>query len=129
MSDFQKFKEQFSSKEKFHSSLMGQNISDKGYEHVFKVWVALEIKPLKDYHDLYLKSDVSLLADVFQKFRNGRLKKFRLCQSHYLSAAALRWNAILNTTKSKLDVILDVHMYLFFEKSCERLIFRYFLDI
>ena len=38
-----------------------------------------EMKAMKDYHDLYLKCDVSLLADVFEKFRNNSLKNYRLC--------------------------------------------------
>ena len=39
------------------------------------------------YDDLYLIYDVLLLTDVFEKFRNSRLKK--LCPSHYLRAPAL----------------------------------------
>ena len=57
MSDFVKFEEELSYKEKFYSSLTSKKISDKEYEHVPKVWN-------KDYHDLYLKCDVLLLADV-----------------------------------------------------------------
>ena len=47
------------------------------------------MKTMKDYHDLYLKYDVLLLADVFQKFRKNSLKNYGLCQSHYLSALGL----------------------------------------
>ena len=43
------------------------------------------MKVMKDRHDLYLKCDVLLRADVFEKFRNNSLKKYGLCQSHYLS--------------------------------------------
>ena len=43
-----------------------QQISHKEYEHVFEVWDKFEMKTIKDYHDFYLKHDVSLLADVFQ---------------------------------------------------------------
>ena len=43
------------------------------------------MKTMKDYHDLYLKCDVLLLADVFEKFRNNILKNYRLCPSNYLS--------------------------------------------
>ena len=84
---------------------------------------------MKDYHDLYLKCDVPLLADVSEKFRNGSLKKFKLCQSHYLSAPALSWNAMLNMTKSELELIPDAHIYLIFEKRLERSSFRYFHEI
>ena len=44
---------------------------------------------MKDYCDLYLKCDILLLADVFEKFRNGSLKSYGLCPSHYLCVPAL----------------------------------------
>ena len=95
-----KFKEQLPGKEKFCSSLTGKKVSDKEYEHVRKVWNKFEMKTMKDYHDLYLKCDVLLLADVFEKFRNNSLKNYGLCPSHYLSAPALSWNAMPNMKKS-----------------------------
>ena len=49
------------------------------------------MKTMKDYHDLYLKCDVPLLADVFEKFWKDSLKDYRLGLSHYLSALALSW--------------------------------------
>ena len=54
---------------------------------------------MKDYQDLYLKCDVLLLADVFEKCRNNSLNNYGLCPSHYLSAPALSWDAMLNMTK------------------------------
>ena len=57
------------------------------------------MKAKKDYRDLYLKCDVLLLADVFERFRNNSLKNYRLCPSHYLSAPSLSWNAMLKMTK------------------------------
>ena len=47
-----------------------KEINDKEYEHVVEVWDRSEMKTMKDYRDLFLKCDVLLLADVFQKFRN-----------------------------------------------------------
>ena len=47
------------------------------------------MKKMKDYHDLYLKSDVLLLADAFDKIRNNSLKNYGLSPSHYLSEPAL----------------------------------------
>ena len=57
------------------------------------------MKTKKDYDNLYLKCDVLLLADVFERFRNNSLKNYRLCPSHYLSAPSLSWNAMLKMTK------------------------------
>ena len=57
MTDFEKFKEKLPSKEKFYSSLIDRKIADKEYEHVSNVWKKIEMKTVKDYHDLYLKCD------------------------------------------------------------------------
>ena len=58
-------------KESFYSELNLEDISDKDYLHVQKVWDVFEIKNLGEYHDLYIQSDTLLLADVFEKFRNA----------------------------------------------------------
>ena len=75
------------------------------------------MKTMKDYHDLYLKCDILLLADVFEKFRSNSLKNYGLCPSLYFSASALSWDAMLTMTKSKLEFIPDHNMYIFFEKG------------
>ena len=95
MSDFEKFKEELPSKEKIYSSFAGKTISDNEYEDVLKVWNTFQMKTIKDYHDLYIKCDVLLLADVFEKFRNNSLKNYGFCAIHYLNAQALSWDAML----------------------------------
>ena len=72
------------------------------YEHVLKVWKKFEMKVVNDYHSLYLKCDVLLLADVSEKFRNNSLKNYGLCPRDYLGAPALSWDAMLIRTKIKL---------------------------
>ena len=99
MSDFEKFKEEFPSKEKFYSSLTGKKIKDKEYEYVLKAWNKFEMKTMKDYHNLYLKCEVLLLADVFGKIRNNSLKNFGVCPTYYLSPSALSWDAMIYITK------------------------------
>ena len=69
---------------------------------------------MKDYHDLFLKCDVLLLADAFEKFRNNSLTNYGLFPSHYLSVS---WDAIVNMTKVDLELISDADMYLLFEKA------------
>ena len=71
------------------------------------------MKTIKDYHDLYLKFDVLL----FQKFRSNSFKNYQLYSSHYLSAPGLNWDAILKMTKVKLELIIDLDIYIFFEKG------------
>ena len=75
------------------------------------------------HHDLYLKCDVLLLADVFKKFRNRCLENYSLCPSHYLSVPALSWDAMLNMTKVELELISDVDMYLFLKREWKVMIF------
>ena len=68
------------------------------------------MKTMKDYHDLYLKCDVLLLADVFEKFRNNSLKNYGLCSSHYLSAPGLSRDVMVKMTKIKHELIPDPDM-------------------
>ena len=75
------------------------------------------MKSMKDYQDLSLKCDVLLLADVFEKFKNNRLKNYGFCLSHYLSTPALSSDAMLNMAKVELELIPDPDMCLFFGKG------------
>ena len=100
MSDFEKFKEELPSKEKFYSSLTDRKITGKEQEHVCNVWNNVGMKTIEGYHDLYLKCAVFLLPDVFDKFRNNSLKNCGLCQSHYFSAPGLSWDAVLKVIKN-----------------------------
>ena len=115
--DPEKFKEQLPSKENFYSSLIGKKISDREYYHVPKVGTIFEIKTMKDYHDLYLKCDVLLSDDAFEKFRNNSIKNYGLCPNHYLSSSAFSCHAMLNMAKVKFELISDPDMYMFFEKG------------
>ena len=65
-------------KEAFYSKLNNSHISDKDYKHANKVWKEFNMKTMGDYHDLYLKSDVLLLADVFEEFRRVCLENYDL---------------------------------------------------
>ena len=64
-----------------------------------------------------VKCDVLLLADVFGKVTKNSLKNYGLCSSHYLSAPALSWDALLNMTKVELELIPYPDMYIFSEKG------------
>ena len=69
-----------------------------------------------DYHDLYLKTDILLLTDVFEKFINTCLEYYGLDFCHYFSSSGLSWDAVLQITEIELELISDIHMYLFVEK-------------
>ena len=67
MSDFEKLKEKLPSNEKLYSFLTGKKISDNEYEHnEYEVFHTFQMKMMKDYHNLYLKYDILLLAGDFE---------------------------------------------------------------
>ena len=61
-------------KKKFYSNLNLEDIANVDYIHGKRVWKEFEIKNLGEYHDLYLKNDTLLLADVSENFRKIYLK-------------------------------------------------------
>ena len=117
MSDFKKFKEEFPGKEKFYNSLTDRKISYKEYEHVLNVSKKFLMKTMNYYHNLHLKCEVLLLADVFKKFRNNNLNNYGLCPSHYLSAPGFSWDTMLKITKIELELTPGADTYLLFEKG------------
>lgn len=87
---FQKFNDkQLSPKEQFYSSLTDEGISDKQYTHAQKVWNTFSIKTMSMYHDLYHKSDILLLADIFENFRETCLQYYKLDPAHYFTSPGL----------------------------------------
>ena len=81
------------------------------------------MKNIGDYRDHYLKKDVLLLADVFQKFIDTCLIFYGVDTCHYFSYPGISWDAILKMTGVKLEKTLDINMYLFNEKRLRRGIF------
>ena len=104
-------------KEAFYSKLNKSHISDEDYEHAQKVWREFDCKTMRDYHDLYLKSDVLLLADVFENFRDLCLKNYELNPAWYYTAPGLAWDAALKRTKVELELFADREMLDMFEKG------------
>ena len=76
-----------------------------------------KIKHLGEYHDLYLKTDVLLLCDVFEKFIKTSLEYYCLDPSHYFSSPGLSWDAMLKMSGIKLKKINDVNVHLFIEQG------------
>ena len=118
MDSFQKFVEQqLPPKEEFYSILTDGSISDEQYTHAQNVWNTFNIKTMGEYHDLYLKSGILLLADVFENFRKTCLQYYKLDPCHYFTSPELSWDAMSKMTGIKLELITDVDMFRFIEKG------------
>lgn len=101
----------------FFSKLSNSDISKEDYDHALNIWNKFNIKNMGEYHDLYLKSDVLLLADVFESFRNTCMNAYKLDPCHYYTAPGLSWDAMLFKTGIKLELISDIDIYNFIEKG------------
>ena len=104
-------------KQGFYSKLYNEDITDEDYQHAIKVWNTFGCKTIRDYHDLYLKSDVMLLADVFENFRKTCLKHYKLDPAHYYTAPGLAWDACLKTTSQRLELLSDYDMLMMIERG------------
>ena len=104
-------------REVFYSKLSGKGISEKNYKHACNVWNTFKMKTFKDYHKLYNETDVLLLADVFENFRNLCLKIYGLDPVYYYTAPGLAWDACLKMTNINLELLSDPNMLLMFEKG------------
>ena len=93
------------------------HISVKDYLTCEKIWNKFEMKNVGDYQDHYLKKDILLWADVFEKFIATCLNFYRLGPCHYFSSSGLSWDAMLKITGVKLEKISDIDKYLFIEKA------------
>ena len=129
MNSFKRFnKEKLLDKKSFYSSVkdkktgdngkkLDRHISDEDYLTCKKIWNEFNMKNMGHYHDHYLKKDVLLLADVFEKFVATCLKFYGLDPCHYFSSPGLSWDAMLKMTGVKLEKISDIDKYLFIEKG------------
>ena len=118
MNSLERFKEnKLPPKESFYSTLTGEGISNEDYQHAQKVWEEFEIKSMEGYLELYNETDVLLLADVFENFRDICLENYKLDPAHYFTAPGLAWNAALKMTKVESELLTDIDMLLMVEKG------------
>ena len=95
----------------FYSHLRREGCSDVDYKHAQNVWQKFNCRTLQDYMELYLKTDVLLLADIFEEFRAVCLQHYGLDPAHYISAPQLSWDAMLKLTNQSLELISDPEMF------------------
>ena len=85
--------------------------------HAQKVWEVFEIRDLGEYHNLFVRTDKLLLADVSENFRNMCLEIYGLDPVYFVSAPGLAWQACLKKTEVKLELLTDYDMILMIEKG------------
>ena len=101
----------------FYSHLKEEGISREDYDRAHKMWYKFDCQNFKDYHDLYLKLDTVLLADVFENFRKTAHEAYSLDPAFNLTLPSFSWDAYLKQTKVQLELIRDPEMYLLFEQN------------
>ena len=92
-----------------------EDINDIDYRHANNVFKRFKLENLGDYHDLYVQSDMLLLADVFNNFRDMCIKEYELDPAHFLSLPRLAWQACLKKTNIELELLTDYDMLLMLE--------------
>ena len=111
MNEWERFKEiALPKREKLYNRLNIEDITEVDYVHAKKVYKHFEINNLGEYRDLYLKSNVLLLADVFENFRKTVLEIYELDPAKFISTPSLVWKTALKKTQVKLDLITDIDM-------------------
>lgn len=109
--------ERLPEKDLFYSQLTETHISDEDYHFAKTVWDAFNIKNIGEYADLYMKTDILLLADIYENFRNCCLKIYELDPAHYYTLPGFSWDAMLKHTNVKIELLTDVNMLLFVERG------------
>ena len=99
-----------------------KDITDKDYSYAQKIFEEFELKNLGHYHDLYVQSDILLLADVFENFINKCIEIYEIDPAHFLSGPRLVWPACLKRGKSRIWILIDIYMLLMVEKGIRGLI-------
>ena len=112
MDSWDRFNEtRFPSMDKFYSKLNGVGISEDDYKHATNIWNEIDINNLGEY----LRTDVVLLANGFEEFRNGCMKRYGLDPADFYTSPGLAWQACLKKTEIKWELLTDPDMLLMFE--------------
>ena len=118
MNSFKKFKEtKIPKKEDYYNDLTLKHISNEDYDFAHKLFETFNLKNLGELHDLYMESDVLLLADVFENFRIFSMNNYELDPTHFFTAPGLSWSAALKYTGVKLELPTDPDISIFFDKG------------
>src|SRR5688572_21095540 len=102
---------------RFFSKLYDESISEEEYGRANDVWNHFKIQDMRQYHDLCLKTDTLLLADVFENFRRVALANYELDPCHYYTSPGLSLSACLKHTNVELELFTNIDQLLFIERG------------
>jgi len=105
------------SKSDFYSILTDCDITDDDYKHATDVWNHYKCKTLGEYSDLYMKTDVMLLADIFTNFRETSIATYELDPANYFTLPMYSFDCALKHTGIKLELLEDPDMLMFVERG------------
>ena len=118
MNSFEKFNEtELPAIEAFYTKVKDEGIKQDDYEYAQKIWKEFGIKNMGEYTDLYLKTDVCLLTDIFEAFRNTAIKDNKLDPANYLTAPSLFNDQLYYKTKMEVENITDIDKLLMWENG------------
>ena len=89
----------------YFSSLTNSGISDQEYAHAMTVWNIFECETMQDFHDVYVKSDVLILADIFEAFCKLSLKDYGIDPKRYLTLPSYFWDSDVTESISQNQII------------------------
>jgi len=105
------------SRESFYRPLTNDTVSQDNYAHAVNVWQRFFIRTLGEYSDLYLKTDVLLLADIFENFRDSCIASYGLDSAYYYTLPGFTWDAMLKHTGINFGLITDIDMVMFVKRG------------
>ena len=101
----------------FFNDLTKQDITDDDWTFINHLWETFQLKNLRELHNLYMETDVILLADVMEEFRIMSMTKYRLDPVHFNTCPGLSWSACMRLTGQELEIPTDPKMHLFFDRG------------
>lgn len=112
ITSFQKYNEtRLPSRERFKSEVNnGETVSVEDYNYACYIFNKTECRDVGDYSDLYLETDVLILADVIENFVNNSIEVYGLDPMHYFTLPGFSWDAMLKYTKAEIELLSDLKM-------------------
>ena len=118
MTEFRKLEDEtLPDRSAFYDPLREMEVSEADYLHAEKVFKHFACRSLRDYMMVYLTSDVTLLADIFEAYRDFFKTKFDLDPAHYVSLPSLSYDCAMKYTRCKIDYIHDEETYQFVKQA------------